>query len=73
MTSLADRLNQIVSEQKITKSEFARRIGVTKNYICILTGKNPRQTVISVALARLISIEFGYSETWILTGEGDER
>ena len=30
--TLADRLNQIVAEQKITKREFARRIGISENY-----------------------------------------
>lgn len=73
MTSLADRLNRIIIEQDITKTEFARRVGVTKNYICILTGKNPRKTAISASLAKLIAVEFEYSEKWIISGEGDPR
>lgn len=39
MTTLGERLNQIISEQKITKAEFAKRVGITENYIYILTGK----------------------------------
>ena len=39
MTTLGERLNQIIAEQKITKAEFAKRVGITENYIYILTGK----------------------------------
>ena len=39
MTTLGERLNQIITEQKITKAEFAKRVGITENYIYILTGK----------------------------------
>lgn len=73
MTSLAERLNQIIAEQNLTKADFARRIGVTKNYISILTGTNPRKTRISATLAKLIALEFGYSEEWIMNGTGKAR
>ena len=73
MTTLADRLNQIIREQGLTKTEFARRVGITKNYIMILTADNERarKTRLSKPLARLISLEFGYDENWILHGDGD--
>lgn len=73
MLTLADRLNQIISEQKITKAEFAKRVGISENYIYILTGsrgksaKNPMN--LSASLAKLIALEFGYDEKWILSGE----
>ena len=71
--TLADRLNKIISEQKITKREFASRLGVTENYIYILTTNSPsRENVnkkISPALAKLIALEFGYDEKWVLNGE----
>lgn len=71
--TLADRLNKIISEQKITKREFASRLGVTENYIYILTTNSPsRENVnkkISPALAKLIALEFGYDEKWVLSGE----
>ena len=70
--TLADRLNQIISEQHISKAEFARRLGVTSNYIYILTGESrpaaKATQTISPSLAKLIAIEFGYDENWILTG-----
>lgn len=71
--TLADRLNQIITEQKITKVEFAHRLGVTENYIYILTGNSrleKKETrTLSRALAKLIALEFGYDEQWILSGE----
>jgi len=70
---LSDRLNKIIDEQNISKVEFARRIGVTKNYIYILTGNSRKDTdqnkVISPMLAKIISMEFGYDENWILNGD----
>ena len=38
--TLADRLNQIIEEQHISKREFAKRIGVSENYLYILTGRD---------------------------------
>lgn len=71
--TLADRLNQIIREQDIAKGEFARRLGISPNYVYILTGNSrkdsPTGKNISPALAKLIAIEFGYNERWILTGE----
>lgn len=71
--TLAERLNKIIEEQNISKAEFARRVGVTDNYIYILTGNSrpdPKQNkVISPMLAKIIAMEFGYDENWILNGD----
>ena len=71
--TLAERLNKIIEEQNISKAEFARRVGVTDNYIYILTGNSrpdPNQNkVISPMLAKIIAMEFGYDENWILNGD----
>ncbi len=70
--TLTDRLNIIIEEQKISKAEFARRIGITVNYVYILTGNSrpseKASRTLSHSLAKLIAIEFGYSEDWILNG-----
>ena len=70
--TLADRLCRIISEQKITKREFARRIGVGETYVYVLTrggrGNNLNQNI-SPSLARVIGTEFGYDPEWILHGE----
>ena len=72
---LEERLNHIVKEQGITKTEFARRIGVTENYIYILTGKSRsanKTKVISPMLAKVIGLEFGYDPDWVLNGDGEK-
>lgn len=70
--TLSDRLNRIIDEQKVTKREFARRVGVGENYIYVLTrggrGPNLNQNI-SPTLAKVIGAEFGYDPEWILNGE----
>ena len=68
--TLADRLNQIIDKQNISKAEFSRRVGVSVNYIYQLTGSSEkRPTTIHQSLAKLIALEFGYDENWILHGK----
>ena len=71
--ALSNRLNQIISEQ----TEFARRLGITVNYVYILTGNSRPDTeqnkTISPALAKLIALEFGYNADWVLHGDGTEK
>ena len=71
--TLAERLNKIISEQNLTKREFASRLGISENYVYILTTNGrSREKVnkkISPALAKLIALEFGYDEKWVLNGE----
>lgn len=70
--TLADRLNKIIEEQQISKREFARRIGISENYLYVLTGNSRpdsnKNKTISPSLAKLIAMEFGYDENWILHG-----
>ena len=71
--TLADRLNQIIREQGLTKQEFARKIGISDNYVYILTGNSRPGTkqnkTISTTLAKLIAVQFGYEVNWILNGD----
>ena len=66
--TLADRLNKIIAEQNISKQYFAARVGISRNYLYILTGNSGKNKKISRALAKLIAIEFGYDEEWIIKG-----
>ena len=71
--SLSDRLNQIIKEKNITKRAFASRVGISENYLYILTsnsrpGTNQNKTI-SLMLAKLIGMEFGYDAEWILNGD----
>ena len=71
--SLSDRLNQIIKEKNITKREFANRVGISENYLYILTSNSRPGTsqnkTISPTLAKLIGMEFGYDSEWILYGD----
>ena len=70
--TLADRLNRIISEAKLTKKEFAARLNITENYVYLLTGKSKnRPKSIALSLAKLIALEFGYDENWIINGDRD--
>ena len=70
--TLADRLNKIIKEQKLTKKEFAEKLSVSENYVYLLTGKSKnRPETIAHSLARLISLEFGYDENWIMNGNNE--
>ena len=40
--TLANRLNQIIDEQKISKREFAKMVGVSENYVYTLTGESKK-------------------------------
>ena len=73
--TLAQRLNKIISEQGMTKTEFAKSIGVTQNYICILTSEvssAARGSNISTSLAKLIGLKYGYDPDWIIYGNKTE-
>ena len=67
--TLADRLNKIIVEQKISKREFAKRVGVSENYVYTLTGESNKITTLSPMLAKVIAMEFGYDAEWILNGK----
>lgn len=48
----------------------ARHVGITENYIYLLTGNSKhRPETLHHSLAKLIALEFGYDENWILHGE----
>ena len=66
--TLADRLNKIIAEQNISKREFAKRIGVSENYVYTLTGESKKIITLSPSLAKVIAFEFGCNAEWILNG-----
>ena len=66
--TLADRLNKIIAEQNISKRAFAKRVGVSENYVYTLTGESNKITTLSPMLAKVIAMEFGYDAEWVLHG-----
>ena len=71
LETLASRIRWIISEMKIKQADFARALGVSANYVYLLT--SGRKTCISETLARLIESTYGYSAEWVLTGERSDN
>ena len=68
--SLRERLQIILLEQQLKQTEFARSLGISVNYVYLLT--SGKKTAISPLLARLIESTYDYSALWVLTGEGEK-
>ncbi len=64
---LGERIQHILQEQGLRQVDFARAMGVSANYVYLLT--SGRKASISRPLAKLIESTYGYSAQWILTGE----
>lgn len=65
-----DRMRMMIRELEIKQTEFAKSLGISANYVYLLT--SGRKKTISEPLARLIESTYGYSAKWILTGEGNK-
>lgn len=74
LDTLASRIRWIIAERQIKQADFAKALGISANYVYLLT--SGRKTSISETLARLIESTYGYPAEWVLTGrrpEIDER
>lgn len=69
MSTIADRIMEIVEANGGNMSEFARRIGVTPAYISKLN--NERDRVPSDRTISDICQEFNVNEIWLRYGEGE--
>ncbi|WP_033117755.1 helix-turn-helix domain-containing protein [Intestinimonas butyriciproducens] len=67
LETLASRIRWIIRERQLKQTDFARSLGVSANYVYLLT--SGRKTSISETLARLIEGIYGYPADWVLTGE----
>ncbi len=70
LETLASRIRWIIVERQIKQADFARALGISANYVYLLT--SGRKTSMSETLARLIESTYGYSVRWLLTGERSE-
>lgn len=71
LETLASRIRRIIRERQIKQADFARSLGVSANYVYLLT--SGRKNSISETLARLIESTYGYPSEWVLTGERLEK
>ncbi len=68
--TLAARIRQILREKGLRQVEFAKTLGISANYVYLLT--SGRKTSISETLAKLIESIYGYSAGWIRFGTLEE-
>tara|TARA_R100000951_G_C2602045_1_gene168487 strand:- start:248 stop:628 length:381 start_codon:yes stop_codon:yes gene_type:complete len=67
-TDIKNRIEKVIQETGMNKSEFARNIGVTPNYLAaVLT--NTEKGVSATLLKGLA--EMGVNVSWLVTGKGD--
>lgn len=70
LETLASRIRWIIEERQMKQADFARALGISANYVYLLT--SGRKTSISETLARLIESTYGYSARWVLSGKRPE-
>jgi transcriptional regulator with XRE-family HTH domain len=70
-SNLAERLKRVIAELGVSQAEFARSVGVTRNYIYCLTGG--RKHSCSRSLALLIEEKYGYPANWLMRGQEAEK
>ena len=69
--TLGERIRQIITAQNLKQVDFARELGISANYVYLLT--SGRKSTVSEPLARLIESTYGYSAHWVLTGLPPEK
>lgn len=67
-TTLSDRIKLILAETGIRQADFARSLGISANYVYLLT--SGKKSAISETLAKLIESCYGFSAKWVQTGVG---
>ena len=65
-STLGERIKRIIREKHLKQCEFAKSLGISANYVYLLT--SGKKTAISEPLALLIEKIFDYPAKWILTG-----
>ena len=71
LPTLGERLKLILSELQLQQTAFAAALGISANYVYLLT--SGKKAGLSEPLARLMESTYGYSAHWILTGRGHRR
>ena len=66
-STLGERIKQIIQTKNLKQVEFAKSLGISANYVYLLT--SGRKATISDPLAKLIETIYGYPAEWIKTGE----
>ena len=65
-STLGERIKWIIREKRLKQSEFAKSLGISANYVYLLT--SGKKKAISEHLALLIEKIYDYPAEWIMTG-----
>ena len=68
MGGLPERISLIIKEKEITKTAFAEKLNVSQAFVTQITKGTSQPSDRTIAD---ICREFGVSETWLRTGEGE--
>lgn len=70
METINDRISRVIKDAGIKKAEFARRLNLSQPFVSELcSGKNNPSDRTIADICR----EFGISEVWLRTGEGEPK
>jgi len=67
MSTIGERVKLIRKEHNLTQKEFGKRVNTSHAHI---SGIESGSVPVSERLTKLICMEFGINEAWLLTGEG---
>lgn len=65
---LKDRIVKIRKDANLTQDEFAKKVGLTRNYVSMV--ENGNRTFADRTISDICRI-FSANENWVLTGEGE--
>lgn len=68
MNSISDRIKSLRKSENLTQKEFAKRLLISQSYLSGLENGNEIPTS---KLSKLICLEFGINEAWLIDGSGD--
>jgi transcriptional regulator with XRE-family HTH domain len=68
LSSINDRINQVVSESGLTKTAIAKKLNVSQQYISKLTKTGEPSDLFTTSFCR----EFGINKSWLISGTGNK-
>ena len=68
MNNISDRIRVLRKSEHLTQKEFAKRLLISQSYLSGLENGNEIPTN---KLLKLICLEFGVSESWLLNDNGE--
>lgn len=68
MSTISERIKQLRKSENLTQKDFSKRLLVSQSY---LSGLENGNEVPTSKLLKLICLEFGVTESWLIDGKGE--